>query len=282
MNSLFKITVSAEPHVLDAVSGALFDAGAGALEESNAGLSVYVTSEEQVAEMQALILSVTRECTGAKEETPVEIQVEPVSSDWQKVWQEALTPEKLTSEVTIRPTHASPAPKGEKTLWFSPETSFGSGGHPTTRLAAEALEHCAKHDGGRVLLDVGTGNGVLSLLYVLLGGQGAVGVDIDEVAVSSARNNAALNHCEQAVEFILGGADTISRTFSLVVSNMNTHILLAEKTALLARLSPSATLILTGLLLEDEAEVIAAFGRDGLSLKTRNRDGEWSLLTFQR
>lgn len=278
----FKLEIRVDPELRDVLGAALFDAGVGALEETPAGFCVYIASEEELSQMRAHLSALAFEWTKDTELSPLEFRTEHLPPTWEDVWKKALTPQPLTPQVTIRPTHAAPAPRGEKTLWFRPETSFGSGDHPTTRLAARALEQCAFEDPNRALLDVGCGNGVLSLLYVMQGGTRALGIDIDEAAVRSACHNAELNQKTDAVTFLKAQAHDITETFPLVVSNMNTHILLAEGQAIAQRLQKGATLILTGLLETDESEVISAFAGGGVRLQTRDREGEWSLLRFTR
>lgn len=80
---------------------------------------------------------------------------------------------------------------GREILSIDPGMAFGTGGHETTRLVLEALEGQIRP--GVRFLDVGCGSGILSIAALLLGAESAVGVDIDALAVRTARDNGELN-----------------------------------------------------------------------------------------
>ena len=77
---------------------------------------------------------------------------------------------------------------------LDPGRAFGTGSHATTRLCLELLESCIR--GGERVLDLGCGSGILSITALLLGAESALGIDMDEIAVRVAADNAALNGLE--------------------------------------------------------------------------------------
>ena len=70
-------------------------------------------------------------------------------------------------------------------LHLEPGLAFGSGTHDTTRLCLESIENYA--ESGKTMLDIGCGSGILSVAGLLLGADTAVGVDIDALAVTTAK-----------------------------------------------------------------------------------------------
>jgi len=284
-----KLTFSAPLELLDALSGALFSAGAQGLQEGPGTLTVYVTSadEEQNLTQAAYQLNDTLD----PEHEMVSLLTEDVDDSWQDTWQQALSAIAVTERWTLRPTHQAPAPEGEDTIWFQPHASFGDGSHPTTQLAASAvvsaLHAQAKQATGVHLLDLGAGNGVLSLVALkeaALRGialSRVLAIDIDEVAIHSLQQNLALNQLSpDALTFRLGRLEQADGLFEIIVANINIPVLMDVARDLTAHLAPSGVLLLTGLLVEDEPQITACYRALGLTLMRSQRKGEWSLLSF--
>ena len=94
-------------------------------------------------------------------------------------------PVRITDHVIIKPEHQSfSAEKDDIVITLQPGASFGSGRHPSTRLALKSMEkvlvakrHATRAD--HTALDIGTGSGVLAIAAVLMGMKNAIGLDID-------------------------------------------------------------------------------------------------------
>jgi ribosomal protein L11 methyltransferase len=130
--------------------------------------------------------------------------VSPIEErDWAREWKEAFPPCKVGKKLVIKPPWAEyEAKEGEIVLEIEPRSAFGTGEHPSTRLALILLESYIKK--GDLVIDVGCGSGILSLASVLLGARKAIGVDIDERAVEESRENAERLSVSDRVEFIRG------------------------------------------------------------------------------
>jgi ribosomal protein L11 methyltransferase len=138
-----------------------------------------------------------------------------------KVWARPLT----IGRLHILPTWW-PAPRGEGrvVIRLDPGMAFGSGEHPTTQLCLAALERYVR--GGSVVVDVGTGSGILAIAAARLGARRVVAVDSDGVAVGTARRNVRANRVASRVTVCVAEGLPRRRTRAdLVVANLTAQTL---------------------------------------------------------
>ena len=156
--------------------------------------------------------------------------------------------------------------------------AFGTGSHPSTTLALEALADVVA-DGDSVL-DVGCGSGALAVGAALLDAARVVAIDVDPAAVEATTANAARNGVGALVAVHLLDAAACEGTFDVVVANLGAPLVADLAATLLARLRAGGALILSGLLDERASSVVAAY--DGaVTFDVRRRDG-WTCLAGRR
>lgn len=177
-------------------------------------------------------------------------------------------------------------PAGDEVLWLDPGMAFGTGNHETTRLVVERLVHLAGKFGtaGRVI-DAGCGSGILALSAVKLGYLKVAAFDNDPLAVEVSKDNALLNNLAGAVEFYEG--DLVSgmagRQAELVLANIQADVLIKFARELLEVVAPHGTLVLSGILAMEQAQVQAAFRALEPRWVMESRVmGEWSDLQIVR
>ena len=138
-----------------------------------------------------------------------------------------LAPFRIGPLLFVPPWKDITAQGGEKKIFLDPGVVFGNGLHPTTKHCLKALVYLnGAHSFDRVL-DMGTGTGVLSLAAVKLGAKRAWAVDLNPLAVRTARNNVALNGMEQQIHVLESDATKIlHRTVDLVVANIHEEVIL--------------------------------------------------------
>jgi ribosomal protein L11 methyltransferase len=136
-----------------------------------------------------------------------------------------------------------PTPPNRKRLVHNPGLACGTGEHPCTQMAIEALER-GVHPGSRTA-DIGTGSGILSIAALQLGAAAALGVDPDESAIAVALENSRLNSLSPF--FAVASADAIATAWAdVVIANISGTVLLALWDDLNRITRPGGTLILTG------------------------------------
>lgn len=159
---------------------------------------------------------------------------------------------------------------------IDPRTAFGSGAHPSTRLALELLSE-VDLDPGHSVLDVGCGTGVLAISAVALGAGEVVAIDVDADAVAATTRNAVLNGCEDRLYATTTPLAELPGTYDVVVSNLTAGVQAGLAADLVGHTAPHGRLILSGLLDERVDPLVIPLGLDELE---RRQDGEWVALTL--
>ena len=151
-------------------------------------IHVYINPEENPLESTSFIAE-RLNALGIKHEITIsDCKVE----DWQNNWKQYFHPMPIGKKLLIRPVWEDNYDAGDrKVLDIEPGLAFGSGSHPTTQLCLETLENYITPDS--TVLDIGCGSGILSIAALLLGARSAFGVDIDSLAVKTAKANALQN-----------------------------------------------------------------------------------------
>lgn len=198
-------------------------------------------------------------------------ELEP-DRDWLAEWKAGLEPVTV-GRITVAPSWVVQRPD-EDTIILDPGMAFGTGHHATTRRCLAALERVDLED--RSVLDVGTGSGVLAIAAVRLGARHVVAVDVQEDAVTTARDNAHRNDVTIDVRHGSVG-DAGPGPFSVVVANIATDVIVDLLERIVAVCSE--TLILSGIPSERTAVVTTALGDLAASVDRVDEEDSWVAIT---
>jgi ribosomal protein L11 methyltransferase len=177
-------------------------------------------------------------------------------------------------DVPENPKSQIPNPNDTLTIVIQPSMGFGTGHHATTRLCLAALQ--AIDVRGLRVIDVGTGSGVLAIAAARLGAAQVLGIDDDEDAIASARENLSLNPGADVTLGVLDLRRTALKPFDLVIGNL-TGALLISAAATLGSLS-TGRLILSGFQSHEEHDVVEAF--HGWHVEQHIEEDEWGCVTM--
>ncbi len=202
--------------------------------------------------------------------------------DWAHAWKAHFPVLRVGRRLVIRPTwrrHRRTA--GDVVLALDPGMAFGTGLHPTTRLCLAGIESWADRGllmpGARVL-DVGCGSGILAIAAGLFGAGELVGLDTDPIAIEATRANARRNRLGRRLTARQGSLPSGGPPFDLVLANLIASVLVELAGALAAETRPDGRLLASGIFVDREPEVSAAFEAAGLAIAGRSEDGEWVAL----
>ena len=175
-------------------------------------------------------------------------------------------------------------------LQLQPGASFGCGRHPTTRLALRGLEVVLQNNikwrkSGRVtvVLDIGTGSGILAIAALKLGIDRAVGVDRDACARVEAAGNALLNNLEtrfSVTDKLLHHHIPVA-PFTLILANLRYPTLLSLQKTMAGLLEPDGAIVLSGIKTEEREGVLNAYAESGLLNRWSKEDKGWAGIVLQ-
>ena len=212
-------------------------------------------------------------------------------TDWSEAWKQHYRPVLIGEHLQIVPAWLEPPDPDRISIKIDPGMAFGTGTHPTTQMCLEAIENFFTRKNSHLppradVVDIGCGSAILSIAALKLGARRALGVDIDPQALESARKNAALNDVVAFLELGSGSlADVLAGRYSfrqaaIVVANILAPVIVRMLGEDLGELlTQDGTLILSGILEEQGAEVIHAIKESGLRLSQTHQIEDW--VTFE-
>lgn len=159
--------------------------------------------------------------------------------------------------------------------------AFGTGDHPTTSMCLKAIETYVspKHS----VIDVGTGSGILSIASHLIGVKRIKALDIDEMAVSVAKENFKRNHCESLIEAVPGNLlKDETEKFDIVIANILAHIIDEMIEDAYNTLNEGGYFITSGIIKEKFEDIQSHMERVGFKIISVQHDNGWVCLVGQK
>lgn len=197
--------------------------------------------------------------------------------NWNALWESNFEPVRVGDFVGIRANfHPHFEPRVAFEIEITPKMSFGTGHHATTFTVIELME--SMDFKGKSVYDFGTGTGILAILAEKLGAASVLAVDNDDWCIENSIENVQNNGC-QLVRIEKVESAYQKENFDIIIANVNRHIIEANMLELSQLASPRATLVLSGLLIEDQADMIELAEKQGWKYqKSRPLNGWLSLL----
>ncbi|MBK1468016.1 50S ribosomal protein L11 methyltransferase [Parvimonas parva] len=147
------------------------------------------------------------------------------TEDWANEWKKYYKPTKVGKNFIIKPTWEEyDLSENEVMIELDPGMAFGTGTHETTALCLEALEKLELKD--KLVFDIGSGSGILSVGALKLGAKKVEAVDIDILGVEATLDNAKLNKVEDRIIVHHGDlCEKLNSKADVIVANILAHIL---------------------------------------------------------
>ena len=263
----------------------------GPEDDGIAFLSFYL---EEDADKDAILARVKEELDDLRtfldigEGTITESQTE--DKDWINNWKQYFH-QFYVDDILIIPSweEVKEEDKDKMIIHIDPGTAFGTGMHETTQLCMRQLKKYVTPE--TMLLDVGTGSGILSIVSLKLGAKHAVGTDLDPCAISATKENLEVNQIPQGdMEVMIGNIIDDRQVqdaagyekYDIVVANILADVLVPLTPVIVHQMKKGGIYITSGIIDEKEETVVEAVKAAGLEVVEVTHQNDWVSVTARK
>ena len=201
--------------------------------------------------------------------------------NWNKKWEADFEPVMVYHPKTNRPfayiraNFHQPNSAFLHDVLVTPKMSFGTGHHATTQLMVAHMSEINFKE--KTVIDFGTGTGVLAIISEKLGANKIVAIDYDEWSINNANENLLVNKCSKS---ILIKDETIPSGIKaqIILANINLNVIRENIDAISEAAENSATFLFSGILLQDEENIVGILKQAGLFIESIFKLEGWLLL----
>ena len=280
MSSYKEFTITSKPFVPELLQGLLWELNISGIQEEEDHIKVFcaeanLTNQNEIsAQLQKLVNEKVIKSFIVSEKTLE-------NKNWNEEWEKSREVIVVSDTLVIKPSFKEYSAKPNQiVITIDPKMSFGTGEHQSTQLCLLFLEKYVKE--GMKILDVGTGTAVLAIASIKLGADKVIAIDNDECCYENSIENCEVNSVKEEVDIRLCEIkDVNEKNFDLIAANIQRDILLQIKNEIHKRLAKNGFLILSGLLIQDQAEIQKEYESLGFTLLDSKISGEWISLVFQ-
>lgn len=198
-------------------------------------------------------------------------------TNWNADWESSFEPVIVEDFVAIRADFHKPVKTVQHEIVITPKMSFGTGHHATTYLVLEAMQHFDWKN--KSVLDFGTGTGILAILAEKLGANEILAIDNNQWSIENSIENVASNKCNK-IQIVEAEVLPDKKQFDFIIANINKHVLIEHCNAICKALSSNSILILSGLLVIDESDIINLYSLQLGKPFMINSKNNWIAIVF--
>ena len=273
-----EITLDVPDSLRDILIGELTELGAAGIWESgDTQLTAYFNNPPNLGAIQSLF---QREGVSP----PAIAAAQVGDKDWGEEWKKSWSSFPMGNRFFVIPSWLDSAcPEGRFPLFIDPGQAFGTGTHESTQLTLEAMERWIHETPAEsVVLDLGTGSGILAIAATLLGARNVLACDNDPIAVEVAQENVERNAAGQ-VGLMCSSIDAVAdQSVDLLLCNLTADVISAIFEDIHRVMRPQGIAIFSGILNTQVAGIqTMASSHVHATLEIMSR-GEWSSLVTRK
>lgn len=197
--------------------------------------------------------------------------------NWNAIWESSFQPVIIDDFVSVRADFHPPVTSVQHEIIVTPKMSFGTGHHATTYMMIQQMKEIDFEN--KSVFDFGTGTGVLAILAEKLGAAKIIAIDNDEWSIKNAEENIQQNNCS-CIELKRSDTAEINERFDIILANINKNVILDNLSVLKDQLKLNGVLLLSGLLKEDENDIVLKTDELRFKLILKIERHNWLCLRF--
>ena len=199
--------------------------------------------------------------------------------NWNALWESNFEPITVDDFVGVRAGFHPSIKNVQHEIIITPKMSFGTGHHATTFLVMQLMQYIELNN--KRVFDFGTGTGILAILAEKLGAKNILAIDYDDWCIENANENIIQNYCSK-IEIVKADNAVVNRSFDIVIANINKNIIQDNFENLHNAALTNAIIILSGLLQNDEGEILQLAQQKQWNHQKTVVKGDWIAIQFNK
>lgn len=199
--------------------------------------------------------------------------------NWNALWESNFDPVIVDDFVGIRAHFHQPIQHVQHEILITPKMSFGTGHHATTFSVMQLMRNIDFSN--KAVFDFGTGTGILAILAEKLGASKVWAIDYDDWCIENSIENLQNNRCKN-ITVEKGDTAYTKEPFDIVLANINKNIILDNLALLNSATVDNGTIVLSGLLIEDESDIHEAIKKHKWQHQKTITKGAWIAMHFTK
>ncbi len=197
--------------------------------------------------------------------------------NWNSIWETSFKPIAIDNLETNKPfvylraAFHLPNIAYQYDIIVTPKMSFGTGHHATTFMMIQQMSKLNFKN--VIVIDFGTGTGVLAILAEKLGATNITAIDCDEWSIENAKENLSENNCTKT-NIILANTIPPQRKADIILANINLNIITENIQAIKNNSDTEATILFSGIMLHDKENCIKVIEKQKITIsEIMEKDG---------
>ena len=270
----YNYRIHTDPENVEVLLAFLAELPFDSFQEMEYGLDAYLPADLLDQSIENQVVELQRQIQFSFEKEKV------AARNWNAVWESNFDPIIVGDFCTIRADFHPPEHATQHEILINPKMAFGTGHHETTFMVIQTMKDLDFSN--KKVLDYGCGTGILAILASKLGAREIIAVDIEFQSYENTIENAQQNGISnvQAIHGTLKNIDDID--FDILLANINRNVILDTIGALYKKLLKNGKLIVSGILIKDEALLSEHAEDTGFAVKHIIQKNNWICCQFEK